>query len=83
MLIEEALRILKGDTTTPGVVERLDRHEAILNGESDGKEMGLVMKSRLLWQGGRLLVGALLVSAGYVLHPVFLKLGAMVGSVMK
>lgn len=83
MLIEEALRILKGDTTTPGVVERLDRHDAILNGDVEGKEMGLVMKNKLMWQGGRFLFGALLISLGYVLHPVFLKLGSMVGSIVK
>ena len=59
----EVMRLLKGDTDTPGVLPRIAALEKTINGES--RDLGLAMKVRIMWTA----FGIGLAALGYAAHP--------------
>lgn len=73
--LERFVQILKGDTTTPGVLRDHQRMKETLYGTD--KEMGLAMRVKILWVAGVWLFGAAATALGFIAHPYLIKLGAL------
>lgn len=75
----EIIRLLKGETESPGVLERLNNVESVMRGGSDGKEIGLVMKVTIMWWLGRVAISLLFIVAGAVFgRPILEKLAILI-----
>lgn len=72
LALEKFTAILKGDTTTVGLLPRMEKLEVAVNGNE--KDMGLRNRVNILWVGARIVAGVGCTGLGYLLHPYLTKL---------
>ena len=70
--LERFVQILKGDTTTPGVLRDHQRMKETLYGTD--KEMGLAMRVKIMWLGGTMLLLFIGTTLGFLLKTYLTKL---------
>jgi hypothetical protein len=70
--LERVLQILKGDTDTPGVVKELGRVKETLYGSE--KDMGVVLRVKIMWLGGVMLIMFIGTTLGFLLKTYLTKL---------
>ena len=70
--LERLTQILKGDTTTPGVLQDHQRMKDTLYGTD--KDMGLALKVKIMWLGGTMLLLFIGTTLGFLLKTYLSKL---------